>query len=211
MFDEKAIVYEDNSLVVINKPPGILTVPTPKNEKYTLTNCINAMFKKRNLDVCALPCHRLDRDVSGLIIYAKSKDIQDKIMDQFRNRQIKKKYVAFVQGIVKSPFGIINFPIENKKAITKYKLLQRRKGYSIIEAESTTGRTNQIRIHFKMIGHPLLGERKFSFGKDANVKFKRVALHAAKIQFKHPVDKKILSFSLRLPDDMNRLVGSLKY
>ncbi|MFH1621997.1 MAG: RluA family pseudouridine synthase [Candidatus Omnitrophota bacterium] len=211
MFDEKNIIYEDNEIVIINKPPGILTVPTPKNEKYTLTNCLNNILKKRKLDAKALPCHRLDRDVSGLIIYAKSKDIQDKIMDQFRNRQVKKKYIAFVQGVVKKPLGVIDFPIENKKAVTKYKLLQRRKGYSIIESEPATGRTNQIRIHFKMIGHPLLGERKFAFGKDAKVKFKRVALHAAKIQFRHPVDKKTLSFSLRLPDDMNRLVGSLKY
>lgn len=211
MFDENNIVYEDNELVVVNKPSGILTVSTPKNEKHTLTNCLNSIFKKRNLGVKVFPCHRLDRDASGLIIYAKNKDIQDKIMDQFRNRQVKKKYIAFVQGIVRKSFGVIEFPIENKKAITKYKLLQRRNGYSIIEFEPTTGRTNQIRIHFKMIGHPLLGERKFAFGKDAKVKFKRMALHAAKIQFRHPVNKNILSFSLRLPDDMNRLVGSLKY
>ena len=80
-----------------------------------------------------------------------------------------------------------------------------------IEVEPVTGRTNQIRIHFKMIGHPLLGERKFAFGKDFKVKFRRVALHASEIQFKHPLSGKVLYFSSKLADDMNRLIGSLNY
>jgi 23S rRNA pseudouridine1911/1915/1917 synthase len=211
MLDAKIIVFEDNHLLVINKPSGILTVPTPKNEKYTLTSCVNYILQKTNPQSRAFPCHRLDRDTSGLIIYAKSQDVQEKIMQQFKDGLVKKKYIAFVQGLVKRPFGTISFPLENKKAITKFKLVQRRKGYSIIECEPITGRTNQIRIHFKMIGHPILGERKFAFAKDFAIKFRRVALHAAQIQFRHPLDGRILSFSSRLPDDMNRLIGSLKY
>ena len=211
MLDEKIIIFEDDNLLIINKPSGILTVPTPKNEKYTLSNCINSILKKRNPQIRAFPCHRLDRDASGLIIFAKNQNIQQKVMGQFKSGQVKKKYIAFVQGVLKKSSGIISFPIENKKAITKYKLLQRRKGYSIIEVEPATGRTNQIRIHFKMIGHPLLGERKFAFGKDFKIKFRRVALHASEIQFKHPSSDKVLYFSSKLPDDMNRLIGSLNY
>ena len=211
MLDQKIIIYEDDNLLVINKPAKILTVPTDKKEKYTLTSCINNILKQRGSAEKAFPCHRLDRDASGLIIYAKDQDIQQKIMQQFKNGLVKKKYIAFVDGILKDSFGTISFPIENKRAITKYKLVQRRKGYSIILAEPATGRTNQIRIHFKMIGHPLLGERKFAFGKDFKIKFRRVALHASEIQFKHPQTGRILNFSSKLADDMNRLVGSLSY
>ncbi|MDD5005465.1 MAG: RluA family pseudouridine synthase [Candidatus Omnitrophica bacterium] len=211
MVSEKSIVYEDESLIVVNKPSGILTVPTPKNEKYTLTACLNKVLEKRGLNTKVFPCHRLDRETSGLIIYAKSPAAQEMIMEQFKIGQVKKKYIAFVQGLIKNPSDTISFPIENKKAITKYKLLQRRKDYSIIEVEPSTGRTNQIRIHFKMIGHPLLGERKFAFGKDSKVKFRRVALHASEIQFRHPADGRILCFSSKLADDMNRLIGSLPH
>ena len=203
------IVYEDDYLIVVNKPSGILTVPTPKKEKHTLTSIINNILNERGEQKEAFPCHRLDRETSGLIIYAKSINIQDKIMEQFKAGEVKKKYIAFIQGSLKQPQGTISFPLENKKAVTKYKLLQRRKGYSIIEVKPQTGRTNQIRIHFKMIGHPLLGERKFTFAKDFDIKFKRVALHASGIEFRHPVSGEVLSFTSRLADDMNRLIGSL--
>ena len=209
MFNEKAIVFEDKSLLVVNKPSGMLTVPTPKKEKYTLTSCIKNIFEERGLDIEIFPCHRLDREASGLIIYAKNRDIRQKIMSQFKNGQVGKKYIAFIDGLIKKPKGTISFAIENKRAITKYKLLQRRKYYSIIEAEPSTGRTNQIRIHFKIVGHPLLGERRFAFGKDFKIKFRRLALHASEIQFRHPLSDKVLTISLRLPDDMNRLIGSL--
>lgn len=211
MLSDKIIIYEDDNLLVINKPAGVLTVPTPKKEKYTLTSVINDILIKKGSGEEAFPCHRLDRDTSGLIIYAKDRHTQELVMEQFRNGQVKKKYIAFIQGLIKKPSGIIAYSIENKKAITKYKLLQRRKGYSIIEIKPETGRTNQIRIHFNMIGHPLLGERKFAFAKDFNVKFRRVALHASEIEFIHPHSKKILRFSLRLADDMNKLIGSLNH
>lgn len=207
MIDNKDIIFEDDYLLVINKPAGILTVPTNDNEKNTLTNQANKILEKRGLNIKVLPCHRLDRDTSGLIIYAKDKIIQEKIMDQFRNNQVRKRYIAFVDGALDIASGTVSFPIENKKAITKYKLLQKRKGYSIIKVEALTGRTNQIRIHFKMIGHPLLGERKFAFGKDFKVKFRRTALHASEIHFRHPCTNQKLYFFSRLPDDMSRLIG----
>ncbi|MBL7197882.1 MAG: hypothetical protein ISS47_07255 [Candidatus Omnitrophica bacterium] len=133
MLDEKNIIYEDRDLLIINKPSGILTVPTPKKEKYTLTSCINNILEKRKLGIKVFPCHKLDRDTSGLIIYTKDQDLQQKVMKQFKNGQVKKKYIAFIQGILKKPQGTISFSIESKKAIAKYKLMQRRKGYSIIE------------------------------------------------------------------------------
>lgn len=208
MITEKNILYEDDDVLVINKPAGMLTVPTPKKEKYTLTSCLGALLRGRGFEGGVYPCHRLDRDTSGLIIYAKKKSVQDAMMQQFRDGQVRKAYIAFVSGILKRPSGVISFPVENKKAVTKYKLLQKRKGYSIIEAAPTTGRTNQIRIHFATIGHPLLGERQFAFGKDFRVKFRRVALHACRLEFKHPTEGKFVRFAIPLPDDMSRFAGT---
>lgn len=208
MLNERSIIYEDQDLVILNKPAGILTVPTPKKEHHTLTNLLNEFLRRRgNADIRAYPCHRLDRDTSGLIIYAKSKHIQQAVMEQFKHGQVQKAYVAFVRGELKRPVGILSFPIESKKAITKYKLLQRRRGYSIIEARPTTGRTNQIRIHCAMIGHPLLGERQFAFGRDFSVKFHRVALHASRLALPHPRTGGRLELHCPLPDDMSKLCG----
>jgi len=207
MFNDANIIYEDQDLMVIDKPPGILTVPTAKKEKYTITNCIKEILVKRGSQANIFPCHRLDRETSGLIIYAKTKSIQEIMFSEFKNGQVRKRYIAFVSGTIKRPSGTISFSIENKKAITKYKLLQKRKGYSIIDVAPTTGRTNQIRIHFKMIGHPLLGDRKFSFGRDFKVKFKRVALHANEIKFRHPKSREDVCFFSPLPEDMSRFSG----
>jgi 23S rRNA pseudouridine1911/1915/1917 synthase len=197
------IVFEDEFIVIVNKQPGVLTVPTPKNEKYTLTNLLNEEFKKRGSSVKILPCHRLDRDTSGLIIYAKGRDVQDKVMEEFKKGKVKKTYIAFVQGKISRREGTIGYPIEGKPAITQYKVLKKdMRGFSVIELHTLTGRTNQVRLHFKMIGHPLLGERKFAFGKDYALKFRRVALHATRLLFTHPVSKKILDFTSDLPKDM---------
>lgn len=207
MLSEKNILYEDESVLIVNKPAGMLTVSTPRKERHTLTSAINSIIQKRGLTIGAYPCYRLDRDTSGLILYAKGKSIQARMAAQFKNGQVGKLYIAFVSGILKRTSGVISFPIENKKAITKYKLLQKRRGYSIIEITPSTGRTNQIRIHFSMIGHALLGESTFAFRRDFKVRFRRVALHACKINFKHPLRDDFLHFYCPLPDDMSRLIG----
>ena len=204
---ENNIIYEDGDIMVIDKPSGLLTVPAPKKEKDTLSDHLNNIVRRRDKSAKVYPCHRLDKDTSGIIVYAKNKNSRELIMQQFKDGIVKKKYIAFVKGKMKRNSGTLSFPIENKKAFTKYKLLQARKGYSIIEVETLTGRTNQVRIHFAMILSPLLGERKFAFGKDFNIKFRRVALHASEIQFHHPQTKEILQFHCELPDDMSKLIG----
>ncbi len=197
------IIFEDDFIIVINKRPGLLVVPTPKKERHTLTNLLNEELQKRNPALRAYPCHRLDRDTSGLIIYAKSRRIQEKMMQEFKMGSVKKTYIAFVQGQISKPQGAIGYPIEGKKAVTQYKVLEKdRRGFTVVEVKTLTGRTNQIRIHFKMIGHPLLGERKFAFGKDYNLKFRRTALHASNISFKHPGSGEILNFEVKMPKDM---------
>lgn len=189
------IIYEDEWLLVADKPSGLLTVPTPKNEQRTLTSILNL-----------LPCHRLDRETSGLIIYAKTRAVQQKMMEGFRQRKVKKTYVAFVRGAPYKDQGEIKNRIEGLNALTRYKVIAKRKEFAIVEINPLSGRTNQIRIHFKQIGHPILGEDKFAFRRDFKVKAKRLCLHATKIEFAHPVTGKLLQLNSDLPKDFKNFL-----
>ena len=197
------IVYEDDWLLVVNKPAGLLSVPTPKNESRTLTSILNQDLEKSgNKIVRFYPCHRLDRETSGLMIYAKSRSIQEKMMNTFRNRLVSKKYIAFVHGKLAHLTGQISSAVEGKSALTKYKVIQERSNYSVLEVSPVTGRTNQIRIHFKNIQHPLVGEDKFSFRRDFTLRFKRICLDAQELNFKHPITGKDLRISINLALDL---------
>src|SRR3989339_1989502 len=200
-----SIVFEDDCLLVVDKSSGLLVIPTPKGEKNTLTDLLNNYLavKYPAQNIKAHPCHRLDRETSGLILYAKGKAMQQKVMDQFHNKQVGKKYLAFVQGHPKKQTGFINYKLEGNEAGTKYQITKYYPaGYSQAEVEPVTGRTNQIRLHFKMIGHPIVGERKFAFAKDYQIKAKRLMLHSSFISFAHPVTSEPVSFSSNLPEDM---------
>jgi len=201
-----SIIFEDDYLLVVNKPSGLLVIPTPKGEKNTLTDLLNDYLQSKSSSadsVKAHPCHRLDRDTSGLILYAKGKSMQQKMMSQFHDKEVAKKYLAFVQGHPKKQTGSIDYRLEGKEAITKYSILKYYpRGYSLVEVELITGRTNQIRLHFKMLGHPIVGERRFAFAKDYPVKSKRLALHSTFISFYHPVTDEKMSFTCDMPDDM---------
>ncbi|MBU0605429.1 MAG: RluA family pseudouridine synthase, partial [Candidatus Omnitrophica bacterium] len=133
----------------------------------------------------------------------------------FRKRSVKKVYVAFVNGIVKKKFDTIKDPIYNRNkrktddAVTKYTVMEKHAAFTVIEAEPVTGRTNQIRIHMKAIGHPLVGETVYAFRKDFKLRFKRAALHAKRIEFNHPVTGEKMSFESPLAADMvNFLKGA---
>ena len=191
------IIYEDNFLLVADKPSGLLTVPTPKNEKRTLTSILGLY-----------PCHRLDRETSGLIIYAKTKAIQQEMMKEFKERLVKKTYIAFVRGIPSKQQGVINDRIDGLFAQTSYKVIEKRKDFAILEVTPFTGRTNQIRIHLKSIGHSILGESKYAFRRDFTIKAKRLCLHAARLEFKHPVNKKILCLGADLPQELQEFLHS---
>jgi len=196
------IVFEDDWLLIVNKPAGLLTVPTPKNESRTLISILNKDAEDRGLKYKLYPCHRLDRQTCGLLIFAKSKSIEEKIADAFRNRQVSKKYIAFVHGKLPQKSGQINSSIERKNALTKYKVIQEKSNYSIVEVVPVTGRTNQIRIHFKSIQHPLVGEDKFAFRKDFALCFKRVCLEAKELNFKHPQTGKDVHITIDLAQDL---------
>lgn len=191
------VAYEDQWLMVVDKPAGLLVVPTPKKERHTLTNILNLY-----------PCHRLDRDTSGLVIYAKRKSVQKKMMEEFKNKRVKKTYVAFVKGRPWRPWGEIRNAIDGKSALTRYRVIKTRGEFSIVEVMPVTGRKNQIRIHFRQIGNPILGERRFAFGKDFKVKAKRLCLHAKTLEFVHPVTKRLLRITSQLPEKMKQMLES---
>jgi len=211
-------MFENEHGVVFNKPAGLVVIPTPKKEARTLLSVVNQQYRSDQNSFKLHPCHRIDRDTSGLIIFAKGKRHQQLMMDQFKKRKVRKRYTAFVHGALKKKEGEIRSNIRGfeqkryrrrvpaKSALTCYKVVKTKQHFSVVDVEPVTGRTNQIRIHFSNIGHPLVGERKYAFAKDYNLKFKRAALHAAFLQWKDPVDHKTITVESPLSEDMEKFI-----
>jgi len=193
------VIYEDDWFLIVDKPSGLLTIPTPRNETRTLSSILNDEIKKRGATYRLHPCHRLDRETSGLIIYAKGKSPQKKMMEEFKNRKVNKKYIAFLQGYPGKSSGEINSAIDGLSAVTRYKVIEKKDNFAIVEVTPLTGRTNQIRIHFKRIGCPILGETRYAFRKDFKIKAKRLCLHASQLDFIHPITSVRLAISCELP------------
>ncbi|MCM8791681.1 MAG: RluA family pseudouridine synthase [Candidatus Omnitrophica bacterium] len=194
-------VFEDEYLKIVNKPSKMLTIPA-RGKKKDLTSILNANLKKEGFTFRLHPCHRLDYSTSGLIIYAKGKSIQKKMMRLFKENKVEKSYIAFVHGKVFPIRGKIDVPIENKTAITYYSLIEQRKEFAILKVNPFTGRKNQIRIHFKRIGNPIVGEDRFAFRKDFHIKAKRLCLHAEGLKFIHPITQRYIKIKSHLPLDM---------
>ncbi|MCG2712604.1 MAG: RluA family pseudouridine synthase [Candidatus Omnitrophica bacterium] len=202
------IIYEDDALIIVNKRSGILSVPAPDAKEKDLGFLLNRQMQRDN----ALPCHRLDKETSGVIVFAKGRNNQQIIMDQFRQRKIKKTYIAFVHGCIKRAKGVIKSNIQgawpyrrcqmSKLAVTNFKLIFSSDDFSVMRLEPVTGRTNQIRIQFRDYGHPLVGERRFVYAKDWPVKFKRAALHSYSIEINHPQSQERMKFCTPMPEDM---------
>lgn len=201
------VVYEDEWFLIVDKPPGLLTIPTPRGETRTLTSILNEEMEKKGGVFNLHPCHRLDKETSGLIIYAKGKSAQQKMMDLFHQRKVDKTYIAFVQGNLTRDEGEIKNRIEGKNALTRYKVCLRKKDFSIVEVRPLTGRTNQIRIHFKQIGHPVVGDDKFAFRKDFDLRSKHLCLQAKAISFPHPVSAKMIALDIPLSRYLRDFLG----
>jgi len=209
-----SILYEDDEYIVFDKPSGLLVIPTPKKESKTLAALVNQQYTQQGHSTNLHPCHRIDRDTSGAIVFAKGKRAQKLLMDLFKQRVVEKKYIAFVQGRLRESAGEFCRPIREIRprtyhhrggsvpAITKYKVVKICKGFSIVEVQPVTGRTNQIRIHFSQAGHPLVGDRKYAFARDYAVKFRRTALHAAEIGWWNPISHQKISVKAGLAKDM---------
>ena len=205
------IVFDDDYLIVVNKIAKVLIQASKGEAKYTLTSLLE---RQRGYKV--FPCHRLDREATGLVIYAKSLSVQEKITDQFRRREVNKKYIAFVKGNLKKRKGVWEgkiidregkiFGEKSKHAKTFYRVLKDFSGWSILELSPITGRTNQLRIQLAKINHPILGEDKYAFRRDFKVKFKRLGLHAFYLNFTHPISRQKVTLEVDLATDMSEFL-----
>jgi 23S rRNA pseudouridine1911/1915/1917 synthase len=204
------VLYEDEFCVVFNKPSGLLVVPAEKDERHTLDFIVNEERREKRL----YPAHRLDRDTSGVILFAKGKECRQQLMRFFKEKRVHKTYIAFVHGHVKPPRGKIQIPIKDfyrtkfakhlppQGALTHYEVEDYHKNFTVVRAMPVTGRTNQIRIHFAEIGHPLVGEDKYAFRRDFDLRFRRTALHALRLQWPRMAGKGMLSVEAPLAQDM---------
>ncbi|NTV28610.1 MAG: RluA family pseudouridine synthase [Candidatus Omnitrophica bacterium] len=212
------VLYEDDHYIAFFKPAGLLTVPADRGVDQSLADMVNAQFSHRPgvpEGMKLHPCHRLDKETSGVVVFAKGHASQEALMDLFRDKKVHKKYIAFVHGRLRHAKGEIDTPIrdvkpgggqEKKEAVTRYYLQEQRHRFAIVEVVPLTGRTNQIRIHFTELGHPLVGENKFIYRKDYNLKFKRAALHASELEFVHPVTGQPVKIVAPLSIDMKNFL-----
>lgn len=212
------ILYEDDYLLVVDKPAGLLTVQTETNKtrtaQYILTDYVRkGNYKSRNK---VFTVHRLDQWTSGVLIFAKSEEIKMQLQAQWKDTE--KKYIAIVHGRMPQKEGIISSylaenkafvvysttdPAKGKLAQTAYKVLKETPGFSMLEINLLTGRKNQIRVHLTDKGCPIVGDRKYGKAHDD---YKRLALHSKSISFKHPVTGKQLVFETRLPPYFHNLM-----
>lgn len=211
------IVYEDDAVLIINKPPKIAIHPSILHYNDSLANGVKYYFDEINLHRKIRPVNRLDFNTSGLVLFAKNQYIQECLISQMKNHTFGKEYIAVVSGKFKEKSGIINLPIARKEnsiiercisetgqqAITHYEVLQEFTDISVVKCILETGRTHQIRLHMSAIGHPLIGDSMY--GITSNF-IDRQALHSSKISFIHPISKEHISFECSLPEDIQRLL-----
>ena len=216
------IFYEDESLLVINKPRGMTVHPAPGCHSGTLVNALlyqSVNLSSVNEEMRPGIVHRLDKETSGLIIVAKDNITHTKLAKQFQRHTIKKQYIALVEGEIEFDEGVVDAPIGKhpshhekktvrfddsaKKSLTRYRVIKRSNGVTLVALFPRTGRTHQLRVHMRYLGHSILGDEKY--GKRNN--FARLALHAQAIAFSHPSTKKLIECFCVPPKEFLGKVG----
>lgn len=211
------IVYEDDAFLVVNKSSGVPVHPSMEHFEDSLSNGIKYYFDKIGLKKKIRPVNRLDKDTSGLVIFAKNEYIQECLVKQMQAKEFIKEYIAICAGNLEKRSGIINAPIARKEnsiierciaesgasAITHYEVIKSYNNYSVVKCILQTGRTHQIRVHMAHIGHPLLGDTLYGLPSPL---INRQALHAYKITFIHPITKQKLEFTAKIPADFENLI-----
>jgi 23S rRNA pseudouridine1911/1915/1917 synthase len=223
------IVYEDDALMVVNKPPGLLSVPLPRQpDAGSAYDDLEAHLRPRGKRK-PLVVHRIDRDTSGLVVFARTPRAQRALKDQFRRREPERVYLAIVYGHPHPPAGTWRDHLvwdtkaliqkrtragdpAGKEAISQYRVIELLEGAALIEVRLVTGKRNQIRLQARLRGHMLVGEQRYVYGPAAlrAIECSRQALHAHRLSFEHPVDGRPLSFEAPLPADLSALVKQLR-
>jgi 23S rRNA pseudouridine1911/1915/1917 synthase len=226
---ELPIVYEDDSLVVVNKPPGLLTVPLPRrHEAPSVETLLGEHFRSKS-QRRPFVVHRIDRDTSGLVVFATNPGAQTSLKDQFRRHEATRIYLAVVYGVPSPDRGVwrdrlvwdqqdliqkathIGDP-RGSDATCEYEIVEAFRGAALLQIRLQTGRRNQIRLQARLRGHTLLGEQRYVYGPQTlrPVEFSRQALHAWKLEFQHPRTARAMRFEAPLADDMVELVGRFR-
>lgn len=221
------IVYEDNDIIVVNKPKGLVVHPAVGNPDGTLVNAIMNICKDSlsgiGGEVRPGIVHRLDKDTTGLLIVAKNDKAHINLSEQIKNREVKKIYIALVRGNIPENEATINMPIgrstkdrkkmavvkNGKEAVTHFKVIDRFKNYTLLEIKIDTGRTHQIRVHMAEIGYPVVGDMVYSNGKN-EFGVEGQMLHAKSLDFKHPITGKNMHLEAELPKYFKDIIDKLK-
>lgn len=213
------LVYEDNDIIVVDKGYGVLSTAAGKPSDDTVYNIIKKYARGFSDKANVYVVHRLDRDTSGLMLLTRTKQARDKLISNWNNMVIERKYVAVVEGDVAQPEGTIKsflaenpdtfemYSTDDKKvgrlAVTKYRLLKQGKRFAMVELEIKTGRKNQLRVHMQDMGNPVSGDRKYG-GHPSPIN--RIALHATVLSFIHPITGKAVTFNSPFPDNFKKMV-----
>ena len=207
------IIYEDEYLLAINKPANMPVHPSMLHYEETLSNAVKYYFDTLNLKRKIRIVNRLDKDTSGIVIFAKNEYIQECLIKQMKTKELKKEYLAIVTGYLQKKSDTLCFPISRKEgsiiertvnpngdiAITHYNILKEQNNLSLVHVFLETGRTHQIRVHFSHINHPILGDTLYGTPSPL---INRQALHSYKITLLHPISKQILTLVAPIPNDM---------
>lgn len=208
-----SVLYEDENIIVINKSEGLLSVETDKKEEVTAFRILLNHLKKQNKNNRLYVVHRLDRETSGVLLFAKQKETQMILQENWQRDVLEKSYVALVEGIVEKDKDTIltwlteepkskkvysdNFDNGGQKAITHYEVIKRFRNNTLLKVILETGRKNQIRVHMQCIGHPIVGDKKYGGGLSP---VGRIGLHAAVLSLRHPITGKIMRFEAPVPE-----------
>lgn len=211
------IIYEDKEILVVNKPAKLLCISTEKEKERTLYHEVSDYVKKSNPKAKIFIIHRLDKDTSGIVMFAKNKNVKYAYQNSWDNLAIKRGYVAIVKGMLDKKHDIIKsylketktlmvYSSKNRKdgnlAITKYNVIKENNNYSMLDVEIKTGRKNQIRVQLSDINHPILGDMKYG---DKKSRYNRLFLHANYLAIKNYKTKKIMEFESKVPKEFNNL------
>lgn len=212
------IVYEDKDIIVINKPAGLLTIATEKENERTAYHMLMEYVKCGNQNNRIFIVHRLDRDTSGLLVFAKNEQFKLLLQENWADIVTERGYVAVVEGVLKDKERTITSWLKETKthlmyssgvtgdglcAITRYEVIKSSSAYSLLSISLETGRKNQIRVHMKDIGHPIAGDKKYGA---AGNPLKRLCLHANLLEFNHPVTKELMRFETKVPKQFSLLL-----
>lgn len=211
------LLYEDHYLIVLNKPSGLLVHPTGQTSGGTLSNFLAHYYQQQGAICTVRPIHRLDRETSGCVLFAKDSHTQALLEKFLKGGSLKRTYQAVVNGIVDPPTGTIDAPIgpypnkpnrravnlKGDPAITYYKTIQNLSRASLLELTLATGRTHQIRVHLSYLGHPIVGDRMY--GKGSTL-ISGQALHAISLHFPHPVEQRQITVEAPLPENFLRVL-----